>query len=117
MPFPCSVSVILSTYNRAAQLGPALDHLLAQGRSAPSHEVIVVDNNSTDTTRQVVEARVARAGGHLRYVFESKQGLSYARNAGILAARGDIIAFTDDDVRVSPEWVQVVAQAFEMHSQ
>jgi glycosyltransferase involved in cell wall biosynthesis len=112
---PCSVSVVLSTYNRAEQLGPALDHLLAQNRNTPPYEVVVVDNNSTDRTRLIIEESAARAEGRLRYVFEPRQGLSHARNTGIVEARADIVAFTDDDVRVSPDWVVALSRAFETH--
>jgi len=69
-------------------------------------EVVVVDNNSTDQTRQVVEEVQRRHSGRFRYVFESKQGLSHARNAGIREARGDILAFMDDDVTVEATWLQ-----------
>jgi glycosyltransferase involved in cell wall biosynthesis len=106
----CDVSVVVCTFNRADELGCSLDAVLAQ-RDAPPHEVIVVDNNSTDATREVIEAR-ARTHPHLRYVFEPRQGLPYARNAGIAAARGPIVAFTDDDILVAPDWVASIARAF-----
>ena len=111
MPIP-SVSIVLSTYNRAEMLGPAIEHLLAQAPNSPPYELIVVDNNSTDGTRAVVDAFAARSGERLRYLFEGRQGLSHARNTGIAAARADIVAFTDDDVRVSPEWVAAIGRAF-----
>jgi len=93
------VSVVLSTYNRAHVLPRALDSLLDQDHDHARYEVIAVDNNSTDGTREHIESFSTRAS-NLRYVFEAKQGLSHARNAGILAARAPLIAFTDDDVRV-----------------
>lgn len=105
------VSVIICTYNRSDELAFALDAALAQV-DAPPHEVIVVDNNSTDRTREVIEARL-RNHEHLRYVFEPAQGLPQARNAGILAARAPVIAFTDDDIIVAPEWVATINRAFE----
>jgi glucosyl-dolichyl phosphate glucuronosyltransferase len=108
---PCDVSIVICTYNRAAEVGRALDAVLAQ-RDAPPHEVIVVDNNSTDATRDVIEAR-ARTSPHLRYVFEGRQGLPYARNAGIAAVRAPIVAFTDDDIIVAPDWVASIARAFD----
>ncbi len=51
----------------------------------------------------------------VQYVFEPRQGVAHARNAGVAAARTDIIAFTDDDVRVSEDWVRVVKRAFDAH--
>jgi glycosyltransferase involved in cell wall biosynthesis len=112
---PCDVSVILSTYNRCAVLAGALDAALAQAGGVP-YEVIVVDNNSTDETREVVTARLS-SRPRLRYIVERKQGLPHARNAGVLAARAPILAFTDDDVKVGSDWVLRIKQAFDAHPQ
>ena len=114
MDVPCTVSIVISTYNRCDQLPIAVNACLAQQTDVP-YEVIVVDNNSSDGTRRWVEARMASSHGRLRYVFEPKQGLPHARNAGIDAARGRYIAFTDDDVHVAPDWVASIARAFAMH--
>ena len=110
---PCAVSVVISTYNRCAQLPRALDALCAQ-RGDVDYEIIVVDNNSTDRTREVIESKL-NGCPRLRYLFEPKQGLPHARNAGTLAARGSIIAFTDDDVEVGPEWVATIRDIFDEH--
>jgi cellulose synthase/poly-beta-1,6-N-acetylglucosamine synthase-like glycosyltransferase len=80
-----------------------------------SYEVIVVDNNSSDPTADVVEEVARRADGRLRYGFEPRQGLSYGRNTGIALARGGIIALSDDDVRVSPDYVASIARVFADH--
>jgi glycosyltransferase involved in cell wall biosynthesis len=108
----CSLSVVLCTYNRADLLEPALEALLAQTGTG-EYEIIVVDNNSTDATASVVRAIAARAGGRLISAFEPQQGLSQARNRGIAHARAPIVAFTDDDVRVAPDWVQRFVRAFD----
>ena len=105
------VSVIMSTYNRGALLRDALRSVLAQRPATPLFELIVVDNNSTDGTREVVE-RIAAADSRVRYRFEGQQGLSHARNAGIREARAPLIAFTDDDVRAEPDWVSAIVRAF-----
>jgi glycosyltransferase involved in cell wall biosynthesis len=112
MAHECGVTVVLSTCNRAGMLRDAVSSLLAQPDSSRRYEVIVVDNNSTDHTRAVVDGFTGIGAAPLRYVFEPRQGLSYARNAGIAAARADIVAFTDDDVRVTPDWVRVIADTF-----
>ncbi len=91
----------------------AIKSLLLLDEESPSHEVIIVDNNSTDNTRDLVHALIPTSAGRLRYVFEGRQGLSHGRNAGISASRGEIIAFTDDDVRVSSSWLVALAKAFE----
>jgi glycosyltransferase involved in cell wall biosynthesis len=110
------VSVVISTYNGAAVLPRALDAVLDQEVGNDLHyEVIVVDNNSTDDTRSVIESYVARAAGRMRYVFEGRQGLSYGRNAGIQAARAPIVAFTDDDVRVARDWVATLKALLDEH--
>jgi glycosyltransferase involved in cell wall biosynthesis len=110
------VSVVLSTYNRATLLPAALDALLAQSATPPiAYEILVVDNNSTDETPTVVRRYVERHPDRVRYLFEPRQGLSYGRNTGIAAARGPIIAFTDDDVEVSRDWIARLVEAFESY--
>jgi glycosyltransferase involved in cell wall biosynthesis len=110
----CAISIVISTFNRCHQLPIAVDACLAQDTGVP-YEVIVVDNSSTDGTRAWVEERIAAGASRLRYVFEPRQGLPYARNTGITSARGRIVAFTDDDVYVTPGWVSAIAAAFAAH--
>lgn len=108
------VSVVLSTYNRAHLLPRALESLAEQDFEPDRYEVIIVDNNSNDGTREVGESFCARFP-NFRYVFERQQGLSHARNTGIRAARAPVVAFTDDDVRASREWVGTIAALFREH--
>lgn len=109
------ISVVISTYNRCDLLPKALESLLAQEAEGVSYEVIIVDNNSTDETRAVIEGFIARGHSNLRYIFEDKQGVSHGRNAGIANASGQIISFTDDDVRVAPDWVATIKRVFDEH--
>src|SRR5690349_5231481 len=102
------VSVCICTYNRCQTLRSALESVLGQEADGVRFEVIVVDNNSTDDTKQVVESFVRRGHSNLRYSFEGRQGLSHARNAGIAVARSPLVAFTDDDIRVAPDWVSTI---------
>lgn len=99
-------TIIVCTYNRADSLCDTLGALRVQ-RTHPEciWEVIVVDNNSSDHTRRVVE-ELQRDWPQLRYEFESTQGLSHARNHGIKCARGEVILFTDDDVLPEPDWLE-----------
>jgi glycosyltransferase involved in cell wall biosynthesis len=106
-------SVVIATYNRGRDLEGTLESL-AGLKPHGEWEVIVVDNNSTDDTRQVVEAASPAFPADLRYVFEPQQGRSPALNAGIRAARGEIIATTDDDVRVDQEWLNRAATGLEV---
>jgi glycosyltransferase involved in cell wall biosynthesis len=99
-------TVIVCTYNRAASLKRTLESLQAQSaRHGADWEVLVVDNNSTDDTRSVVDG-LRLAFPRLRYAYEPTQGLAHARNRGIALARGDVLLFTDDDVTPEPDWVQ-----------
>lgn len=109
------VSVVISTYNRCGLLPAALESVLAQDAPGVAYEVVLVDNNSTDETRRVVEEFIARGHRNLRYFFEPKQGLSHGWNRGIAEARGRIIAFTDDDIRVRADWVANIKRTFDEH--
>jgi glycosyltransferase involved in cell wall biosynthesis len=93
------LSVVICTYNRSSLLVRALESLEFQEPADLAYEVLVVDNNSSDDTRNVAQHFVEKRPPRFRYIFEPKQGLSYARNAGIANARAEDIAFTDDDVR------------------
>jgi glycosyltransferase involved in cell wall biosynthesis len=100
-------TVLIATYNRAALLDATLTSLRAlRVDPARSWEAIVVDNNSTDDTRAVVERHARDFPVALHYVHESRQGRSSALNAGIAAARGTVIAMTDDDVLVDEGWLE-----------
>ena len=102
-----AVSVVLCTRDRPKQLERALRSVVATW--PPAAEVVVVDNAPTDdATRAVVSAFP-----DVRYVLEPRPGLSAARNAGLSAARGQVLAFTDDDVTVHRTWVGRVQQAFD----
>jgi glycosyltransferase involved in cell wall biosynthesis len=110
------VSVVVSTHQRCASLARTLDSLLAQ-RTPPDlrYEIIVVDNNCSDGTRDMVAERIRQHPDRVRYATETKQGVSYGRNTGIHAARGAIVAFTDDDNVVTPTWVATIARLMKGH--
>jgi glucosyl-dolichyl phosphate glucuronosyltransferase len=108
------ITVILCTYNRCETLAKALETISAS--ILPSEvpwEVLVVDNNSGDQTREVVEKFCFRYPGRFRYIFEPQSGKSYALNTGIREARGSVLAFTDDDVVVEPTWLQNLSAALD----
>ena len=109
-------SVIVCTYNRADSLRDTLRALYAQRTSsARSWEVIVVDNNSGDHTRQTVEL-FRQDWPDLRYEFEMQQGLSHARNHGISVASGEVLLFTDDDVLPEPDWLETTLGGLEKYN-
>lgn len=102
-----NITVILCTYNRFQSLKKALESVATSMLpSSVEWEVLVVDNNSNDQTKAAVEQWCRRYPGRFRYLFEKQPGKSYALNAGILEARGEVLAFMDDDVTVEPMWLQ-----------
>jgi glucosyl-dolichyl phosphate glucuronosyltransferase len=104
---PTKITVLVCTYNRAQTLGATIESVAAQTLpQSLSWEILVVDNNSSDETRQVVEGLQRRFPERIRYLFEPQQGVSYARNAGIREARGEILTFIDDDETASAGWLQ-----------
>ena len=105
-------SVVVPTFNRVEFLPRVLHSLLRQTLDRSSYEIIVVDNNSTDTTRDVVD-RVAREHPAVRYALELEQGVSHAKNAGLRAARGGIVAYIDDDAVASRDWLKILVESFE----
>ena len=102
-------SVVLPTRGRAAYLEVALRSLAAQDL-AESWELIVVDDGSTDGTRELLERRGVRS---IR--FDSRRGLNCARNAGIAAAAADLIVLTDDDVSAPRGWLRAMVEGARRH--
>ena len=103
------LSAIICTHNRDRYLGAAIDSLLAQ--EFDDFEVLVVDNGSRDRTREVVEQRLPHP--KLQYIWEPVLGLSVARNTGAQNARAPVLAYLDDDAEASPQWLRVVAEAYQ----
>ncbi len=100
-----TISIVVCTRDRGEALRNCLARLVQQRR--PPSEIIVVDNAPDCSARDICAAYAA-----VRYVHEPRPGLSYARNAGVRASRGEIVAFTDDDVVVDPGWTAEIAAAF-----
>ena len=106
------ISVLICTRNRATSLDTTLRQFFEQRVSgAYAIELVIVDNASTDRTRQVILDCAARHP-EVRYVFEGRPGLSHARNSALAAARGDLIVFTDDDIRPNPDWLDEIHGEF-----
>jgi glycosyltransferase involved in cell wall biosynthesis len=104
-------SVVIPTYNRAGELRGTLASLAAIGSTDP-WEVIVVDNNCTDDTAAVVRDAAVTFPVPLKYVFEQVAGRCAAMNAGIAQSTGEIIVTIDDDVRMTPDYLDRVGDAF-----
>lgn len=111
---PTGISIIICTWNRTASLRATLLSLNKQATGdAKDVEVVVVDNNSTDDTKKVVEDLMSDwRFGRLRYVFEPRQGKQYALNHGIRSSTHDILAFSDDDILFPKNWTREILRIF-----
>ncbi len=108
------VSIIICAYNRANFVKKGLNALNNQTSKKHLYEVIIVDNNSKDETKEVCERFISSYPElNLRYVLETKQGLSFARNKGINEAQANIISYIDDDATARNDFVENLLSAFE----
>ena len=108
-----SASILICTYNRAPLLREALNAMSALVPPPNCEvEIIVVDNNSTDTTPQVIADAAARSRFRVIGLRETAQGKSFALNRGLAVATGDVVALTDDDVWPDREWLQRIVSRF-----
>ena len=103
-------SIIVATHDRPSQLAKCLHSQLAL--EYPRYEIIVVDNAPSTTATAELVQDICRHNPHVRYVREDRPGPSWARNCGIAAAQGEILAFTDDDVVVDRYWLVELARGF-----
>ncbi len=101
------VSVVIPVYNAARYLDRCLDGLLSQNYDPADYEIIMVDNNSTDDSAEIIRRRTG-----VKMVSENKQGAYAARNRGITLARGDVLAFTDPDCVPVPGWLAAITEGF-----
>jgi glucosyl-dolichyl phosphate glucuronosyltransferase len=108
-----TVSIAIPTYNRADEVEKTLAILARLDvTGCADFEVLVIDNNSTDSTTAVVERMAPFFNGRLRFVRELRQGLNHARNRAIEEARHEIVAYLDDDVDVDPLWMRHLSEAY-----
>ncbi len=111
------ISLIICTYNRADRLNETIKSITNLCIPAKiKWELIIVDNNSNDLTRSIVDGYLNVFGENLRYFQEYKQGKSFALNTAIKLAKGQILAFTDDDVILHSHWLSEILKAFEDNS-
>jgi len=108
-------SVVICTYNRAEILSEAIKTACEQEFDSEKFEVIVVDNNSSDSTSEIIE-KYKLMYPNLKSVIEPKQGLSNARNLGWRIARGLYVAYIDDDSKVSSDWLSKASRVVEKYN-
>ncbi len=110
------VSLVITTYNRAEQLRVALLSVCSQDAQASLWECIVVNNNSTDDTRDVAQQLINdNPTLNISLVDEPQQGLSHARNRGVNSAQGEVIVFVDDDETFVPTFISSYIEFFNTH--
>ena len=101
------LSIIICSYNRASYISDALTSLYRQTAVLNEFEVIIVDNNSTDNTKEVYAIwRQTNTNGQFNFISETKQGASFARNTGAAIAKGEWVCFMDDDAVATPNYVE-----------
>jgi glycosyltransferase involved in cell wall biosynthesis len=104
------ISVCICTYNRSKSLQRTLESFASQlNEDSGQVELLIIDNNCTDDTHEIVET--FRESLPVRRVTESRQGLGHARNRAVTEAQGDVLLFTDDDVRIGAGWLAAYADA------
>lgn len=115
MSSPPSISILIATHNRCVDLEQTLQDLHDSGAAQPHHQIIVIDNASTDATGEVIRRFQDRLP--LLGLRESRPGKSNALNGALLHVTGDLCLFTDDDVSISPNWIAAFEQAAQQHPQ
>ena len=108
------VSVVICTFNREKYIKRALQNFTLQTSSSDTFEVLIINNNSTDSTSRICQEFVTKHSNiQFKYIIEKKQGHTFARNRGISEAKGDIIAFLDDDAFVNSNYIKNLIYRFE----
>ena len=107
------VSIVIPTVNRGNYLSITLDSFLSQDYPKDSFEIIIANNNSTDNTASIIEKYCANYS-NIKMLFESRQGVHYARNSAAKIAKGDILYYTDDDMIADRNLLSEIIKAFLM---
>jgi glycosyltransferase involved in cell wall biosynthesis len=109
------VSVVIPTYNRASLLPLTLDSFISQLYPSHKYEIIISDNNSSDSTSEVVKRYInPYSAPQVKYIFEPRQGVHYARNSAAKIAQGDILYFTDDDMVADSALLAELVKVFDL---
>jgi len=111
------ISIIIPTLNRAPVLAIAIKAFVAQNFPSDKFEILVVDNDSTDNTKQIVATAIAHYPSHqIQYIYEPEPGLLSGRHRGTLEAKGDILIFVDDDIEANVNWLRAIEESFNDNS-
>ena len=116
MSYPYKVSAVICSYNRARFIIDAVESLFQQDYEKKDMEVIVVDNNSTDGTLELLaQYQKEHPDYNFRFVTEPQQGVAFSRNRCAREAKGEIVAYLDDDSKAQPGWLQFITEFFDQH--
>lgn len=111
------VSVIIPTYNRSQFIELTLQSFVRQNFDVQQFEIIIADNNSTDSTKDVINRFIENNKNvSLTYFIEKNQGVHYARNSAAKKARGEYLYFTDDDMIAEPDLLKELLYLFTLDS-
>ena len=109
-----TISIIIPTYNRSKTLATTIRSLISQSFNKENYEILVIDNDSSDDTKEVVEKIVEenKNGPEIRYIFEGRAGVHFARNRGAKEAKNEILYFTDDDMEADRNVLEELIKVF-----
>lgn len=111
-----NTSIVICTYNRAVLLNACIESLANLDYDFTSSELIIVDNNSKDNTKEVcLNNAIAYPFLNIKYVKEENQGIGFARTRGAMEAQGEIIAYIDDDCKADKNWLKEIASFYSAH--
>jgi glycosyltransferase involved in cell wall biosynthesis len=111
------ISIIVPTFNGSRYLKGALDSIVHQNYPPSEYEILIVDNCSTDNTKEIGLRAIAAYHDHsIKYIFEPMPGLLSGRHRGVLEAQGEVLIFIDDDITADENWLQSIADIFEDES-
>jgi len=107
------ISIIIPTYNRSKLLGITIESFIKQRYPKDKYEIIVADNNSSDNTKDIVAEWQSNSTVNIKYIFERRPGVHYARNSAAKIAVGEILYFTDDDMVADHNLLSEIIKPFE----
>lgn len=110
------ISVIIPTYNRSEMVGITIESFINQNYPKDKYEIIIVDNNSSDNTPEVIRHWQNNSSVPLKYLFEKRQGVHYARNKAFYHSKGDILYYTDDDMIADVNLLKEIVMPFTLNN-
>ena len=118
MDYPFKISAVICSYNRARFIIDAVESIFNQDYDKSRFEVIVVDNNSSDNTLEILKKyKEDHPDYNFSFYTETRQGVAFTRNRCALEAKGELIAYLDDDSKAQAGWLRQIAHFFDEHAE